>query len=270
VPSTSSTAPPLSSAPTATSVVAAPASPPASTPSPASPASTATPAPATAQPNARPGDVPERFWDATKGALNTAELNRLAADVAAETSRKASVPAADKYELKFNDGYQLPVGVEWTWDTTDQGLITEARQYAHENGISQEGFGRLLGMYAASRISENQAYATAQAAEIAKLGVNAPTRVDAIGTWLEAQVGGDLAKALRSSLYTAKQVEGFEKLIRAFVSQGVGGNPSGGRDATHGREPQRLSDADYAKLTFGEKEQYARQFDQSRFANGRG
>ncbi|HEY1433069.1 MAG TPA: hypothetical protein VGF39_15795 [Stellaceae bacterium] len=149
-------------------------------------------------------------------------------------------------------------------------MIDEARQFAHANGISQEGFGKLLGIYAASRIGEQQQVATAAKAEVAKLGVNAPTRVDAVNTWLDAQIGSDLAGALRQMMVTSRSIEAFEGLIRRFVSQGVSGNPSGGRDATHGREPQRLSDADYAKLTFGEKEQYARQFDQSRFSNGRG
>jgi hypothetical protein len=135
--------------------------------------------------------------------------------------------------------------------------------------MSQEGFGKMLSIYAAEKIRENQAFATARQGEIAKLGVNAPTRVDAIGTWLEAQLGGDLAGALRNTLYTSKQVEAFEGLIRRFVSQGVSGNPAAGRDGAH-REPAKLSDADYAKLTYGEKAEYAKQFDQSRFANGRG
>jgi hypothetical protein len=162
----------------------------------------------------------------------------------------------------------LPAGAQWTWDTADPTLVGAARQFANEAGLSQEGFSKLLGIYAASRLGEDQRFASAKQAEIGKLGVNAPTRVDAVNVWLEAQLGQDLAAALRTTMLTAKSVEAYEGLIRRFVSQGVSGNPSAGRDGAP-REPAKLSDSDYAKLTFAEKSQYAQQFDQSRF-NGRG
>jgi hypothetical protein len=252
------------------------AAPSPASPSPASssPAAPATPAPAT--PPERASWIPEKFWDAgkgeTKGTELRAEFDRLTASEAAEISRKASVPAADKYELKLPADYQLPAGTEWSFDTADPGLLTAARQFANEAGMSQEGFQKLLGLYVASRVGEDQKFATAKQAEVAKLGVNAPTRIDAVKTWLAAMTG-DKAKGMLGvidQVPLASTIEAFEQLMRAFSSQGVSGSPGAARDASHGREPARLSDADYAKLTFGEKEQYARQFDQSRFANGRG
>jgi hypothetical protein len=233
---------------------------------------TGSPAPAT--PPERPSDVPEKWWDAAKGAIKTtetfAELNRLTASEAAEISRKASIPAAESYQLKLPADYQLPAGTEWSFDGADPGLITAARQFANESGMSQDGFSKLLGIYAAARIAEDQKFAAAKAAEVTKLGVNAPTRVDAVKTWLAAMTG-DKAKSMLAVLDhspTAATVEAFEQLMRAFTSQGVSGSPGAARDASHGREPAKLSDTDYAKLTFAEKAQYAAQFDQSRF-NGR-
>jgi hypothetical protein len=247
----------------------APAS--ASTPTPSpSQATPASQAPAT-RPEWTVG-LPDKFWDAGKNEIKGAdlrtEIDRLRGAEAADISRKASVPAADKYELKFTPDYQLPAGTDWTWDNADPTLVTATRQWANENGLSQESFSKLLGLHAASQIAENQKFATAKQAEIGKLGVNAPTRVDAVNTWLEAQLGGDLAGALRQQMLTAKSIEAYERLIRNFTSQGVSGNPAGGRDGAP-REPARMSDTDYAKLTFAEKTQYAQQFDQSRF-NGRG
>jgi hypothetical protein len=263
-PSSSSQSPPPSGAPAAQPGAS-------STPAPSpSPETQATPAPAT-RPEWTVG-LPDKFWDAgkneVKGADLRTEIDRLRASEAAETSRKASVPPADSYKLEFAKDYQLPAGTQWTWDTADPTLVTAARQFANEAGLSQDGFSKLLGIYAASRIGEDQRFATAKQAEIGKLGVNAPTRVDAVNTWLEAQLGTDLSGALRQGMLTAKSIEAYESLMRRFTSQGVSGNPAAGRDGAP-REPARLSDADYAKMTFAEKTQYAQQFDQSRF-NGRG
>jgi hypothetical protein len=259
-PSSSSPSPPPSTAATGSPSVA-----------PASPPPAPSPAPAAA---ARPDWAYDRHWDAQKGELKGAdlrsELDGLIADKAAETSRKASVPAPDKYELKFNADYKLPAGIEWSWDAQDAPLINEARAFANATGMSQDNFSKLLGLYASSRVGEQQMITNAKAAELAKLGANANTRVDAVKTWLSAMAGDNAAAMLRvlDQAPVAGTVEAFETLIQRFTSQGVSGNPAGGRDGNSGRQPTRLSDAEYAKLTYTEKVQYAQQFDQTRF-NGR-
>jgi hypothetical protein len=111
------------------------------------------------------------------------------------------------------------------------------------------------------QLREQAAFNQARSAEITKLGSNAAGRVDAIGTWLDAMLGSKSAAALRKSLLLSEQVVAYEKLMRAFVSQGVSGNPGGGRDGAHG-QPERLSDADYQKLSYHEKIEYAQRFQQ--------
>ena len=261
-------------APAASATPAPVAAPASATPTPTpAPAPTVTPAPATAPPKPeRPAWAYDRHWDPAKGELKGDDLRReidgLLADKAAETSRKASLPAPEGYQLKFNPDYQLPAGFEWSWDNQDQTLAGAARQFAHKHGVSQEGFSELLGIYASKEIADAQLFRNGLAKEVEKLGVNAATRIDAVRTFLDARIG-DKAGAIYNNMHTVAQVEAFETLIRNIVSQGVGGNPAGARDAAHGREPAKLSDTDYAKLTFGEKAQYAAQFDQSRFTNGR-
>lgn len=265
-PSSSSPSPPPSGAPTGQ-----PAAAPSPAPSPSSaPAAAPTPSPA------RPDWAPEKFWDPAKGELKGADLrsefDRLTATEAAEASRKASVPAPDKYELKFDADYKLPAGMEWSWDSQDAPLIQEARAFANATGMGQDQFSKLLGLYASSRIGEQQSIANAKAAELAKLGANANTRVDAIKTWMSAMTGDKAGAMLRVLEHapTASTVEAFETLIQRYSSQGVSGNPAGGRDGNAGRQPTKLNDADYAKLTYAEKTAYAQQFDQTRFTNGRG
>jgi hypothetical protein len=243
----------------------------ASSPTP-SPSSAPVPAPSPAA--TRPDWAPEKFWDAGKSELKGSDLrsefDRLTAAEAAEVSRKASIPAPDKYELKFDADYKLPAGIEWSWDAQDAPLINEARAFANASGMGQDQFSKLLGLYASSRVGEQQSIANAKAAELAKLGANANTRVDAIKTWMAAMTGDKAGAMLRVPEHapTASTVEAFESLIQRFTSQGVTGNPAAGRDGHSGRQPQKLSDADYAKLTYAEKTQYAQQFDQTRF-NGR-
>jgi hypothetical protein len=188
---------------------------------------------------------------------------------ALEQSRRANTPAdAASYNLDLPSDFVLPAGVgEFKFDLENPvsaASIGMLKEYSKSIGLSQPEFSRILGIYAGHHVSEQQKFAEAQRAEIAKLGVNAPTRVDAVTTWLEAQVGSDLAGALRKTMFTAKSVEAYERLLRNFTSQGVSGNPAVGRDGAP-REPARLSDDEYAKLSFAEKTAYARQFDQSQF-----
>jgi hypothetical protein len=140
------------------------------------------------------------------------------------------------------------------------------KEYAKSVSLSQPEFSRLIGIYAGHQVSEQQRFAEAQRAEIGKLGVNAPGRIDAVTTFLEAQVGSELAAALRKTMFTSEAVRAYERLMQRFVSQGVSGSPSAGRDGGDGgREPGRVSDEIYNSWTFAQKAEYASRFDQSKF-----
>jgi hypothetical protein len=243
--------------------------------SPASSAAATSQNPSTAAaPAERPSWTPEKFWDGGKHELKgtelRGELDRLTAIEAADISRKASVPAPDAYQLKFNPDFVVPEGMQWSWDGVDPALITQARSFANANGMSQEQFSGMLGLHAARLIAENQLVTTAKAAEVGKLGPNGNTRIDAVKTWVHAIVGDDAPALLRviEQAPMASTIAAFEKMIRIFTTQGVGGSPGAHRDGA-GSQPEKLSDADYAKLTYAEKQAYAAKFDQSRF-NGRG
>jgi hypothetical protein len=226
----------------------------------ASPQAVITPQTSTPTPPARPEIVPEKYWDASKGEINhqawRADTDRLLAFEATEISRKASVPPPDKYELKFADDFKLPEGVEWQWKADDP-LLTQARQFANANGLSQGEFSRLLGLHAASQVGEQQMIKAAHAAELGKLGATANTRVDAVKQFVTAMVGDQLGAAVTKTLFTAAQIQAFEIIMQKFSSQG-GGNYSGAHREVN--QPDRLSPEAYGKLTYSEKKEYAAKF----------
>jgi hypothetical protein len=123
----------------------------------------------------------------------------------------------------------------------------------------------LLAIYAGHQIAEQRRFDDARKAEVGKLGSNAAGRIDAVNTFLD---GSELSYELRRTMVTAGQVKAYERTMRNFISQGVGGNPGASRDGA-GAGPERLSDEAYSKLTYSQKQEYAARFDQSKF-NGRG
>jgi len=253
-----------------------PASTPAPAPTPAAAASPATSPPAASPPSstptsqaapsvsARPDWAPEAFWDAGKGEIKGADLRKafddLTAFKAATDSAKLSVPKAGEYKLEFSKDYVLPQGTEWKWNEADP-LLTQVREFASASGMSQDTFSKLLGLHAASRIGEDQAIATAKAAEVQKLGENANARLDSVRTWLKA-MGGEHFDSLNRVLDiapTAATVKGLEVLMQRYVSQGGGAFNGAHREPVI---PGKISDAEYGKLTYAERIAYASKFPQ--------
>jgi len=214
----------------------------------------------------RPEYVPESHWDATAGKIKddnafAAHLNEIISRDAAETIRKNGLPPSpDSYKSELPKDFTPPVGLEFKLDESDP-ILAQARALAHEMEISQEGFSKLLGLYAGSQISTQQSVTAARDAEISKLGATGPARIDALNTFFTAQLGGSEGKQFMSRILTASDVAIAEKLVAKIAN-------SGGNFTTRGREAQNqagtLSDDQYAKLSPAAKLDYARGRDQSK------
>src|SRR6185312_2130535 len=177
----------------------------------------------------RPAYVPEKF---KTEAEFTEHFNGLSVRDAERVAREAALPAApDKYEIKLPEGFKPPEGMAFEFKTDDPALV-EARKAAHELKLDQAGFSRILGIYAANKLAENQAVTAGRQAEMDKLGATGPQRLEAVETWLKAKVG-DKASTIISTLKqypVAANVETFEALMRAFSSQGGAGVTQTGRE----------------------------------------
>jgi hypothetical protein len=175
-----------------------------------------------------------------------------------EESRKATLPKdAASYNLDLPADFKLPDGVAWQWNLNDPvltPLIGQAKEWAFANGVNQEGFSKMMSLFAASQIHEQQLINRARSAEVGKLGANAAIRVDAVTTFLRGHLGDAHAKAIQSGLHTAAQIQAFEALMTRFTNQG-GGSYSGAHREVN--QPERLSSEAYNKLTYTEKKAYA-------------
>jgi hypothetical protein len=188
------------------------------------------------------------------------QLRTLAAFKAADDARRLTLPKPGEYRLEFGKDFVLPQSTEWRWDEASP-LLGQVREFANSAGLTQDQFSRLLGIHAASRIGEDMAFAEARAAEVRALGDSANQRVDAVKTWLKAMAPDHFAGLARvlDMAPSAATVRGLEVLMQRHVSQGSA-SWSGANREPH--IPGKLSDAEYGKLTYGERLEYASKFPQ--------
>lgn len=173
--------------------------------------------------------MPERF---KTEAEFTQHFNDLSARDAESQARRQAVPQSpDAYQVALPEGFKPPEGMQFEFRNDDPAMI-EARKAAHELGLDQNGFSRLLGIYAANKLGELQATNAGREAEMNKLGSAAPQRIEAVETWLKAKVG-DKANVMIATLKqfpVAANVEAFEGIMRAFSSQGGSSVTQSGRE----------------------------------------
>lgn len=204
--------------------------------------------------------MPENFYDPKTGEIKGADLRKqfdeLSAYKAEQSIKAQSVPqSADEYALALPEDFENPLGGEITFDDQSP-FMAQARDAAHEMGLSQEGFSKLLAIYTAAQIHEHQKFGKMREEQVKLLGANGPARVDAITTWLKSNGANEIAV----QWWTAKAIGQFEKLITKFTSQGAGGFSQSGRD--HQAAP-KITDEDYEKMSFAEKREYANKHKQN-------
>jgi hypothetical protein len=135
--------------------------------------------------------------------------------------RKATVPPSpDAYELKISPDAKLPGDMQFQFDGNDPSMVA-ARNWAHSKGLDQSAFSEMITLYASHVAGQETMLAERSRAEIAKAGVNAPQRVDAIGKWIRAEVGDADAKPILASMVTDAHLRFYEKMQHRITSQGV-------------------------------------------------
>lgn len=148
---------------------------------------------------------------------------RLAELEAAEVARKADVPAdAAGYKLEPAEPILDPAtGKPVTFDANDP-LAKAAVTWAHENGIPQAGFAKLLGVFAANEMAALAAHNATVATETAKLGASHEARFAAVSAALAKHAGETGAKAIMSTLGSADAVIALEAVVKALGGPSIG------------------------------------------------
>lgn len=152
-----------------------------------------------------------------------------------------------------------PPGIEFKFDEQNP-ILTQARQLMHDIDTGklsgQAAFEKMLSLQAANEVGNVQNLKTARDAEVAKLGATGSARVTAVQNFLNAQLGEGDGKFMSNMLVTAKHVEGFERLMAAFRNQGSGSF----QPPRAPSEPPKVTNEQYAKMTYSEQKEYAAQF----------
>jgi hypothetical protein len=121
--------------------------------------------------------------------------------------------------------YVLPHGSTRPSFNENDPALAQARRIAHSEGMSQQGFEKLLGVFASTQIP-GQAQQQTQLARLretnmAQLGVTANLRVDAVANWMAARAGAEgrqVADFIRA-YPSAAIVKAMENVIKQVSSQ---------------------------------------------------
>jgi hypothetical protein len=149
------------------------------------------------------------------------ELGSMLERQANDDLRRATIPPTpESYKLELAPDAKLPGNVEFKFDGNDPSMVA-VRNWAHSKGLDQSAFSQMLTLYASHVAQTEAALAAVSRAEIAKAGVNAPQRVDAIGKWIRAEVGDADAKPILATLVTDSHLRFYEKLQQRITSQGA-------------------------------------------------
>lgn len=205
--------------------------------------------------------MPESHWDQQGGKIKDEKaysdwVNGNAAAVAAETSRKLSLPQnPDAYKNDLPASFKPPEGLKFEVDAADP-LIAQYRTLAHKAGLDQATYSEGLGLIASMRTLEAQQVKTAYDAEVAKLGAAGTQRVDAVIQWINATAGPEaaaLGKAMRIAP-VADTVIAFENMMKRFQTQGA----APGSAAHAAAAPNKPDDKTYQSWTFQQRMNFAR------------
>jgi hypothetical protein len=202
--------------------------------------------------------LPQTFAD---GPAFRASYDELAAFKASQDVRRATLPPSpNDYKAELPADFKIPDGVTFQFKTDDP-LLAQAQAVAHEAGLSQQQFSKLLSIYAGGQVSSQQQINTARNAEIQKLGAAGPSRIDALTTFFRSYLGDQAGGRRMARIFTAQDVQDAEMEVSKITSQG--GAPYRG----NGREPPtqagRLSEEQIRRLTPAQRLDYSRQWDQS-------
>ena len=161
----------------------------------------------------------------------------------AEKRFGAFTGAPEAYEINISD--QLKEGgIEI--DNEDP-IMSEAMEFAKNSNMGQEGFDKMIELYAMSKVAEGEALESYKAGELQALGNNAEVRIDNINSWASANLPEDMIEGFQGMANSAASVQALEKLISMTRNAPV--NTDG--DTT----PSGVSEEEVNKLVF-ETDQY--------------
>lgn len=169
-----------------------------------------------------------------------AHTKDLEAFKATQEVRLAGVPQDPSgYQLEAPADLKLPDGMAIDLNP-DLPEWKAAREFAHAQGMDQNGFNAMVKAYAGIKAQEAASYAEAMKAEMAKIGPNAPQVLDAVRASLVSHIGEGRARALALGVQSAEGLQGLQMLLSKLSSSGVQPPQPGGLPAQERSLAERL------------------------------
>ncbi len=197
------------------------------------------------EPPQRPDYVPEKFWDAETGQVRVEgllksyqEMEKQRGNVDAlkqqwEQERMAARPETpDAYELPQHEAIDSEA-------LASSPIVSLWRRAAHEAGLPQEAFTKVIEDYVQGELDSMAAHKQAQ---LERLGENATDRTDAVRFWAEKTFEGAELDAVRRIAVDADGVMALERIMAALSERGidVNGDGDGGNQQDTWDEIQKL------------------------------
>lgn len=185
----------------------------------------------------KPEGLADKFWDPKKGELRTDALIKSYGDLSEKMRQKnedykAEIRAELEGESKSEDvpesvdGYALADELKEAI-ADDDPLLAAFREAAHESKLPVSVFNSIVGKVAASQVAPDPA------AEKAKLGEDADTRIEAVEKYITRHIKDDNLKELAQQV----AVTGEGVMLMEALMQSAIGSQTVSRNDTQGSAP---------------------------------
>lgn len=144
--------------------------------------------------------------------------------------------APDEYEVTVSEELKEQ-GLEFD---ADDNMIVEAKKFAQESGMNQEGFSKMLDLYSTVQLAENQALEQSKADEISSLGQGGEGRLKNIVAWGRANMDEQQFAGLESMIQTAGSVSAVERLIAMTRHSSVSAETASASGAASSEEVSKM------------------------------
>jgi len=155
----------------------------------------------------RPENVPEKFWNAEKGEIRTDDVLKSYTELHSKFGAFTGAP--EEYTAELTEELKEQ-GVELI---DDDPVLGKAKEFAKEMNMNQDGFNKMIQMYAMSQLAESKAGEDHRAEQFAALGDNADRRVENVNQWAARNLDPEMVAGLEEATQSAAAFAAIETII---------------------------------------------------------
>jgi len=117
--------------------------------------------------------------------------------------------APDEYQVNLDESYaEHDIQMD-----SEHPLYDDIVEFAKDSNMNQEGFDKIVDLFAMSELAEQQAHQEIMQEELALLGDNGQSRLDNISKWAQVNLKPDMLESFNALATSAESVKALESLI---------------------------------------------------------